>query len=311
MTPGAVRRRETTETVRDRMSNLFAPDAGSYAGGSPEGHAEGGPRRAVRRTAAPPVPEPPAGPPPGPSPEPRPGPGSSPEPEPEPEGGPEPGLDPPRESAPGPGTARRKPALDLHPALLLDRRAILGLTVLLVLAVGYAAQHFWLSRPRPVPIPPSVAASATIPTAPHKSTDPPDQAAPPGPSGVSEVVVDVAGKVEHPGLRTLPSGSRVADALRLAGGPLPDTDTDGLNLARVLTDGEQIAVGTAAGPPVPGGAKTPLSLNHATAEQLDTLPGVGPTLAQRITLYRQAHGGFRSLDQLRQVSGIGELIRRW
>lgn len=121
------------------------------------------------------------------------------------------------------------------------------------------------------------------------------------------MVVEVAGKVRHPGLRTLPGGSRVADAVSAAGGPLPDTDTIGLNLARLLTDGEQIVVGAPAGqpPPAAAGSKTLLSLNQATAEQLDALPGVGPTLAQRIVNFRQEHGGFRSLDQLRQVSGIG------
>jgi competence protein ComEA len=129
-------------------------------------------------------------------------------------------------------------------------------------------------------------------------------------------VIDVGGRVHLPGLHTLPGGSRVADALRAAGGPLPETDTRGLNLARVLTDGEQILVGEQAPAPVPlsGGANGPpgagtprpaVSLNRATLEQLDSLPGVGPTLAQRILAYRTSHGSFRTVDQLRQVSGIG------
>ncbi|GAA4848369.1 helix-hairpin-helix domain-containing protein [Kitasatospora terrestris] len=198
---------------------------------------------------------------------------------------------------------RRLP-LTLHPALAFDRRAVLGLSLLLVLAVGYAVQHFWLGRPQPVPIP-AVAGSVPAATSSAGRSGP----GPPVPIGGAQVggaqvVVDVAGDVQNPGLRTLPGGSRVADALRAAGGALPGTDTDGLNLARVLTDGEQILVG---GPPPAGSAAPagPLSLNRATTEQLDTLPGVGPTLAQRIVQYRLAHGPFSSLDELRQVGGIG------
>ncbi|MFD8080595.1 helix-hairpin-helix domain-containing protein [Kitasatospora sp. NPDC059722] len=214
------------------------------------------------------------------------------------------------------------------PAMVLDRRAVVGLAVLLLFAVGYAVQHFWLARPQAVAVPALTAGSA----APVTSTQPlPSGAAetgaeggPPGPAPPPAVepvvVVDVGGRVHTPGLHTLPGGSRVADALRAAGGPLPETDTRSLNLARVLTDGEQIRVGEPAPPPGtdPGVAAGPgpgppsvvpsrqsVSLNRATLEQLDTLPGVGPTLAQRILAFRTSHGSFRTLDQLRQVSGIG------
>ncbi|WP_329564130.1 helix-hairpin-helix domain-containing protein [Kitasatospora sp. NBC_01266] len=124
------------------------------------------------------------------------------------------------------------------------------------------------------------------------------------------VVIDVAGRVSQPGIRTLPGGSRVADALRAAGGALPGIDTDTLNLARVLVDGEQVLVG-APSPPVQSGRpspgpKAPISLNHATLDQLDALPGVGPVLAKHILDFRSSHGLFRSLDQLRQISGIGD-----
>ncbi|MCX5212971.1 ComEA family DNA-binding protein [Kitasatospora sp. NBC_00240] len=198
---------------------------------------------------------------------------------------------------------------------------MLGLAVLLALAVAYAVQHFWFGRPEAVQIPaasPTVRAGPELPAGPARpgqSAEPAQSGQPagtagqpgsPGGGGVV-VVVDIAGKVQTPGVRALPGGSRVADALRAAGGALPDTDTSALNLARVLTDGEQILVG---GPPPPPGAgpttRSPVSLNRATTEQLDALPGVGPTLAQRIVAYREAHGGFRSLDQLRQVSGIGD-----
>ncbi|WP_406198482.1 ComEA family DNA-binding protein [Kitasatospora sp. NBC_01560] len=219
--------------------------------------------------------------------------------------------------------------LRFGPAVMLDRRAVLGLVVLLLLAVGYGVQHFWLARPRPVEVP----AVAGAPVEPGVSGPAPSEPGagpgPPGAGGASGagtasgpeaspvVVVDIGGRVHSPGVHTLPGGSRVADALRVAGGPLPETDTKNLNLARVLADGEQILVGESAAPPV-GGAGTgagpaaasaprqPVSLNHATLEQLDTLPGVGPTLAQRILAFRVSHGSFRALDQLRQVSGIGE-----
>ncbi|MGW6915543.1 helix-hairpin-helix domain-containing protein [Kitasatospora sp. NPDC054939] len=222
-------------------------------------------------------------------------------------------------------------------AVLLDRRAAVGLGVLLLIAVAYAAQHFWLGRPQEVPLPvpraeavasagaapagpgvpgPSDAAS---PYAPSPAAGGPAGAVAPGtpgaPGGADPVVVDIAGRVPTPGVHTLPGGARVADALRVAGGALPGTDTRALNLARVLTDGEQILVGETAVPqppqvqlPAPVGTapRQPISLNRATLEQLDTLPGVGPTLARRILAHRQAHGPFRSLDQLRQVGGIGE-----
>ncbi|MCB5178180.1 helix-hairpin-helix domain-containing protein [Streptomyces sp. SMC 277] len=128
-------------------------------------------------------------------------------------------------------------------------------------------------------------------------------------------MVDVGGKVRAPGLRHLPPGSRVADAVAAAGGVRPGTDTSGLNLARLLVDGEQVLVGVPAPPqpPAPGGARanslrpgTPLSLGNATVEQLDALPGVGPVLAQHIVDFRTARGGFRSVEELREVTGIGE-----
>jgi competence protein ComEA len=126
------------------------------------------------------------------------------------------------------------------------------------------------------------------------------------------VVVHVAGRVASPGVYTLPAGSRVADALAAAGGAAAGVDLSALNLARVLVDGEQIAVGipgAADGPPVAaGGSATaaPIDLNRATAELLDALPGVGPVLAQNILAWRAEHGRFESVDQLREVSGIGE-----
>ncbi|MFG3040373.1 helix-hairpin-helix domain-containing protein [Streptomyces sp. NPDC048330] len=136
----------------------------------------------------------------------------------------------------------------------------------------------------------------------------------------AKVVVDVGGKVLRPGVLTLPAGSRVADALEAAGGARPGADLTALNRARVLFDGEQVLVGLPGAPPGGaaagagasggagggGGPGAPLSLSTATVEQLDTLPGVGPVLAQHIVDHRVEHGGFRSVAELREVNGIGE-----
>lgn len=130
------------------------------------------------------------------------------------------------------------------------------------------------------------------------------------------LVVDVAGKVRHPGVTTLPVGSRVVDAIRKAGGARRGVDLAGLNLARVLVDGEQILVGVTPPPGVAASAAsaataaaTPgqlVNLNTATLEGLEALPGVGPVTAQKILDWRTAHGAFSSVDELLEVDGIGE-----
>jgi competence protein ComEA len=115
---------------------------------------------------------------------------------------------------------------------------------------------------------------------------------------------------------TVSAGARVIDAVRAAGGPLPGVDLSLLNLARKVADGELIVVGmpgapadtgaAAAGGPRPAGAGGKVDLNTATLEQLDGLPGVGPVLAQRILDWREANGPFTTVDQLREVTGIGD-----
>ncbi|WP_392670420.1 helix-hairpin-helix domain-containing protein [Streptomyces sp. LN785] len=210
----------------------------------------------------------------------------------------------------------------------LEPRTLAALTVVLVAAAVLAAFHFWSARPRSVRAPDPVGAVAHAPVA-DSATDPvrtpePAPGVPPGgpPTGGpgERIVVDVGGKVRRPGIYPLPSGARVADALRAAGGVRTGVDLTGLNRARVLVDGEQVVVGAPPGGPgpvapggaVPGAAATggtgagPIGLNTATVEQLDTLPGVGPVLAQHIVDYRAQHGGFRSVDELREVNGIGD-----
>jgi competence protein ComEA len=136
------------------------------------------------------------------------------------------------------------------------------------------------------------------------------------------VVVDIEGRVAKPGVRTLPAGSRVIDALTAAGGALPGTDLSPLDQARVLIDGEQLLVGVSPPPGAPAtapgrgggkgkdgkagdGAAEPVHLNSAAVEDLEQLPGIGPALAQRVVDYRTAHGPFHSVEDLRQVSGFG------
>jgi competence protein ComEA len=126
------------------------------------------------------------------------------------------------------------------------------------------------------------------------------------------VVVDVVGAVRRPGVYRLPAGSRARDAVRRAGGARKRADLESVNLATPLADGEQVrvpllppaAAATAAG----SGATAPpaiVHLNSANAGDLDALDGIGPSLAARIVAYRVAHGGFRSVDELDEVSGIG------
>lgn len=234
----------------------------------------------------------------------------------------------------GPALRERMP-MWLQTRCGLERRSVIALTVVLVAAAAFALQHFWAGRTQPVSAPEMVRAAAPY-GEPDRDAAPgladPGSGAPKdtagavagaaaGATGGAEIVVDVSGKVREPGIHRLPAGSRVVDALRAAGGVRPGTDTTALNRARCLVDGEQVVVGgpapgpgAGAGAPVAGGPAgtgagvpaAPLSLNTATAGQLETLPGVGPVLARHIVDYRTRHGGFRSVDELREVNGIGE-----
>jgi competence protein ComEA len=167
----------------------------------------------------------------------------------------------------------------------LGATAVRALAVVAVVVAAGAGFVAWRSRPVVDPVaPPSVAQPSPTPDV---------------------IVVAVMGRVERPGLVEVPAGARVADAIAAAGGVLPDTDLSTLNLARKLVDGELITVGL---PEATGGAATGgrVNLNTATAAELEELPGVGPVLAQRIIAYREKNGGFRSVEELKEVPGIGE-----
>ncbi len=182
-------------------------------------------------------------------------------------------------------------------------------TAVSVLRMGGQGEVVAPSTTQPSPLVPAMPASSGVAGA----VTTPSAAASRSASGT--VTVDVAGKVRRPGVATLPAGSRVVDALRRAGGARGGVDVSGLNLARVLVDGEQILVGRPAapsgvaasasttGPPATGAL---VNLNTATEEQLDTLPGVGPVTAQKILQWRTAHGAFSAVDELLDIDGIGE-----
>jgi competence protein ComEA len=161
-------------------------------------------------------------------------------------------------------------------------------------------------------------------SAPSKASATSTTSMPADPAPTSEVVVQVAGAVAHPGVVRLTKGARVTDAIARAGGGVPGADLERLNLAAKLVDGERIAVpklgeqpppavgpgadGDPAAGATPGApsAGAPLNLNTATEAQLEALPGVGPTLAAAILAERDKRGGFTSVNDLRSVRGIGD-----
>jgi competence protein ComEA len=179
----------------------------------------------------------------------------------------------------------------------LSRRELVLVGVLGAMALGGAGLWYVRSLPQPVavraePLPaPSAEASPVL------------------------LIVHVAGWVSHPGVYELPEGSRVIDALEAAGGPKRGAELSALNLAAPLADGQQVLVPRSA-PASSGGtvatetgaaATTLVNVNTATAEELETLPGIGEVLAATIVQYREEHGPFTSVDQLVDVSGIGEV----
>ena len=187
----------------------------------------------------------------------------------------------------------------------LERRELVGL--LIVGALVVAGAGFWYVRSLP-----SAVRVSTIgqPQTAHVA----GRAAGPSPSP-AVVVVDVAGWVRKPGVYQFHKGDRVIDAINRAGGPRRGADLTSINLASLLVDAQQVVVGKAGGAGLPSGTSTgpsagasggPVNINTATLDQLEALPGIGPALGQRIIDYREQHGPFHSVDDLLNVSGIGD-----
>jgi competence protein ComEA len=182
------------------------------------------------------------------------------------------------------------------PAISLTRRqvVVLGLALLGVLALAGTRLARMGTAAAPAPAAPLGALQAT-----------------PAPRG--RLFVDVVGAVRRAGLYRLRDGDRVFDAVARAGGATARADLSAVNLAAPLVDGTQVVVparvsappGSTASPPAAPAAVPKVSLGSATAEQLDTLPGIGPVTAQKIIDWRMTHGPFRSVDALDDVPGIG------
>jgi competence protein ComEA len=135
------------------------------------------------------------------------------------------------------------------------------------------------------------------------------------------IVVEVRGAIAKPGVYTLPAGSRAQDVIALAGDLTSNAETRALNLARKVNDGEQLyipAIGEATPTTVPVASKTTpsaskaptgkININTATIAELDTLPGIGPAIAQRIIEYRAQNGAFQKIEDLKKVRGIGDAL---
>ena len=178
----------------------------------------------------------------------------------------------------------------------IDKEQKQGLILVFILTVGIAGFYFLNSRPS---MQPALAPDLTQGMVQEKFSESP-----------VDLIINVAGKVNNPGVYQLPQGSRVIDAIKAAGNQRNGVDISDINLARVLVDGEQILVGS----PKPSSGKAatkkitidnPLDINRATIRQLDTLPGIGPVTAQRIIDYRTKVGRINSVDELKKISGLG------
>lgn len=187
----------------------------------------------------------------------------------------------------------------------LSRGELIGLVALLAVALGGAGLWYLRSLPKEVAVraEPSSAAAISVTASPTVSPTP--------------ILVDVSGWVRHPGVYEFHEGDRVIDAIEAAGGARPGAGLEALNLAAPLADGTQILVpkagavpaGASGGSGTTSGSSTALiNINTASATDLEALPGIGEVISQRIVDYRTQNGPFTSVDQLQDVSGIGEAI---
>lgn len=218
-----------------------------------------------------------------------------------PPGGPLPGPEP--EPSPAAPALRGRAAALTRRALGFGREHLAVVAIIALAGCLWAGVSMTQARSVPVAVTGSPSAVAAAPT----STPPP------------QVQVHVLGAVKKPGVVRLPQGSRVNDAIAAAGGLAADARPGDLNLAAIVADGSQLVIGTpsdpggemrgagadADGAPAGGGTAGLINLNTATAEQLDTLPGVGPVTAQAILAWRAKHGRFTGVAELQEVDGIG------
>ena len=167
-----------------------------------------------------------------------------------------------------------------------------GLLLVFTLSIGIGAFYFLNSRPQPA----TQAVDVVTPLINQVEQ--------------GKLIINVAGKVQSPGVYQLPPGSRVIDAIEAAGNHIKGVDISDINLARLLVDGEQILVGGNRLQSSKSVARkitvdNPLDINRATLAQLDTLPGIGPVTAQRIIDHRNKVGRINALDELKKISGLG------
>ena len=208
-------------------------------------------------------------------------------------------------------------------------RVLTGLVVASLIVVGGVILWPRPAAPDPELVLPRASTTLSLPDAGGGASGGGDRAGVPTTATVAELVVDVAGEVRQPGVRRVPPGARIADAIEAAGGLTDRADRARINLAAPVSDGERIfvpavgqqvppvAVGVAGG----GGAATgtgigtgpgttvlagPVNINTASLAELDTLPGVGPTTAQAIIDHREQQGPFQTVDELLDVRGIGD-----
>jgi len=182
------------------------------------------------------------------------------------------------------------------------------LLTFMLAAISATGMFIWLNRPQIQATPQVLSSGTPISSSPIVA----GQIAPTS----TNIVIDVEGKVRYPGLRTLPSDARVADAITAAGGTLPGVPKGTVNLAARLSDGQLLFVGQisnagssgGAGNQDPSSSGSRISLNSATESDFESLPGVGPVLANRILSWRTQHGTFSSIDDLQDVPGIGPKV---
>ena len=200
--------------------------------------------------------------------------------------------------------ARSEAVAPREPAELLfepPQDAVKPIAKLIVITLCVVGLLVWLNRPTTLTNP-----AVNSPGIPISVAPTPADAMATDLNTFDQIVIDVKGDVNSPGLVTLSAGSRVADAIAAAGGLAIDADVSNINLAERLSDGQMIYVGQSQSSGI--GADRRVNLNLATAAELDTLPGVGPVMAGRIIAWRDLNQRFHTIEQLQEVPGIGSKV---